>query len=78
MFVLQPVFSTNKYVTGFPRIFNPHSIVSKTKIVNMGTASSHEYAKKQYMPELLGQDRKGEGGTGRGTRDWKGNEGQEG
>ena len=48
----------------------------------MGTASSHEYAKKQYMPELLGRDGremeglKGERGTGRGSEGWEGDRGK--
>jgi len=35
---LQSIFSTNNVsdVTGFTRIFNPHSIITKTQIVNLG------------------------------------------
>jgi len=35
---LQSIFSTNNvsYVTGFPRIFNPNSIIAKTQMVNLG------------------------------------------
>ena len=36
--ILQSIFSTNNVsnVTGFRRIFNPNSIITKTQIVNLG------------------------------------------
>jgi len=36
--ILQSIFSTNNVskVTGFPRTFNPNSIITKTQIVNLG------------------------------------------
>jgi len=36
--ILQSVFSTNNVsnFTGFPRILNPNSIITKTQIVNLG------------------------------------------
>jgi len=36
--ILQSIFSTNNVskVTGFPRIFNPNSIITKTQTVNLG------------------------------------------
>ena len=38
MNILQSIFSTNNVgnVTGFPRIFNANSIITKTQIVNLG------------------------------------------
>jgi len=39
--ILQSIFSTNNVsnVTGFRRIFNPNSIITKIQIVNLGAGT---------------------------------------